>query len=219
MPRSIRRLGKVLLVLLCVLYPWFAHSAVIANKAPSIRFVTSLIPVLGLTYVLVKRAYLTPFWAAGVVVVGGLFAYFGSQAHWDPALSYGIPHAAINVFLFWLFASTLRDGETPLITRLAQRVHGTLTPEIVRYTRGVTAAWAGFFIAQIGISLLLYFFTPFSVWLVFITFLTFPLLAFMFLLEYIFRRLFHPSHPRVPVRKAIAAFSKDFAASREADVR
>lgn len=219
MPRSIRRLSKVLFVLLCVLYPWFAHSAVIASKAPYVRFIASLIPILGLVFVLMKKAYLPPFWAAGLVVVGGLFAYFGSQAHWDPALSYGIPHAAMNIFLFWFFASTLRTGETPLITRLARRVHGNLTPEITHYTRNVTAAWAGFFVLQIGISLLLYFFTPFAVWLAFITILTFPLLGLMFLLEYIFRKLFHPSHPRVPVRKAIAAFYKDFAATREADVR
>lgn len=218
MSRSIARLSKFLFVLACILYPWFAHSAVIANKAPSVRFIASLIPILGLAYILVKRAYVNAVTAAVLVIAGAAFAFFGSQEHWDPALTYGIPHAAINFFLFWLFASTLRHGEEPLITRLAHRVHGALTPEIVIYTRGVTAAWALFFIAQIFISVGLYYLTPFAIWLVFITFMTFPLLAVMFLGEYIFRRLFHPSHPKVPVKTAIAAFSQDFAA-RRADVR
>lgn len=217
MPRSIARLGKFFFVVLCVLYPWLAHSAVLASEAAPVRFIASLIPIVGLTLLLSKRGRLRPLAAACVIIGGAAFVLLSMQEHWNPALSYGLPHAAINVFLFWFFARTLRSGLEPLITRVARRVHGYLTPEIAAYTRNVTLAWSVFFIAQIFISLLLYSFAPFSVWLLFISFSTFPLLALMFLGEFFIRVIFHPDHPRVPVGKVIRVFAQDFSGAPRAN--
>ena len=41
-----------------------------------------------------------------------------------------------------VFATTLRHGATPLISAFALRVHRTVTPELLRYTRQVTWAWS-----------------------------------------------------------------------------
>src|SRR4051794_12558693 len=60
------------------------------------------------------------------------------------ALLNGIPHAAINGLMLWMFARTLRPPREPLITAFARRVHGTLPPHIERYTRHVTAMWCVF---------------------------------------------------------------------------
>src|ERR1700733_13279980 len=57
------------------------------------------------------------------------------------ALASGVPHALIYLGLLGLFCISLLPGREPLATYFARRIHGTLTPEIIRYTRYVTAAW------------------------------------------------------------------------------
>src|SRR5262245_37196999 len=52
---------------------------------------------------------------------------------------YLLQHAGIHFALGCAFAYTLRRGATPLITALAARVHGAMTPAKAIYTRRVTA--------------------------------------------------------------------------------
>ena len=92
----------------------------------------------------------------------------------DPAglaAAYGIPHAAINLLLLGLFASTLAKGREPLIIRLARRVHGTLTPLHEAYARKLTLAWCVYFAAQVLVSCLLFVVAPLWVWSLFVNLL------------------------------------------------
>lgn len=213
------RLGKFLVLLACMGYPWLVRSAFIAAQPAPVHLALALVPVLALGYWLVTRSRVRPAWAILLLLAAAAIILLGMQERWNLAVAYGIPHAAINLFLLWFFGRTLVRGREPLITRFARRLHETLAPEIEVYTRRVTLAWCVFFAAQIMLSILLFAYAPVSVWLLFISLLTFPLLALMFLGEYIYRVMRYPKHPRVSIWKAIQVFSKDFSASRSADAR
>ena len=150
-----------------------------------------------------------------------LLAYMA--AAWDVAgslrLGLAVPHAAIYVFLLGWFGRTLARGREPLITRVARRVHGTLTPEIEAYTRRVTLAWCWFFAAQVMVSGLLLAFASFETWSLFANVLNLPLVALMFAGEYLYRVARYPDHPRASIARALRAFAGESSAVTGAKAR
>lgn len=134
-------------------------------------------------------------------------------------LALAAPHAAIYVFLLGWFGRSLARGREALITGVARRVHGTLTPEIEAYTRRVTLAWCGFFVFQLVASWWLFAFAPFEAWAVFANVLNLPLVALMFAGEYGYRALRYPDHPRASMARALRAFVGEGAAVPGAKAR
>jgi uncharacterized membrane protein len=112
--------------------------------------------------------------------VGGLFKFsfigVSALAHWS-----------LYASLLATFGLTLRRGHTPLISVMAYRLQGTLSEEMIRYTRGVTIAWTLFFAAQLLTSIALFCFAPLTVWSVFVNLLDIPLVVTMFAAEYALR--------------------------------
>ena len=97
-------------------------------------------------------------------------------------------HVGINLFLCWLFGQSLGGKKEALVTRFARAVHGSaMRPEVVSYTRGATLAWTLFFLFVACGSLVLYVLAPLSVWSVFANLLNLPLVAAMFVGEYVYR--------------------------------
>lgn len=130
----------------------------------------------------------------------------------DAMRLYVLQHAAIHLMLAWGFGITLRTGSTPLISMLAQQVHGRLgqpfTPVQAAYTRTLTQLWVVFFLGMVALSLLLYVATPWTVWSFFCTVIT-PLAAVAFFLgEHVWRRWRHPEFPRVTPRTAFEAWQR-----------
>lgn len=144
--------------------------------------------------------------ALALAAGGGLVAWRGAGA--NPALVYMLPHIGVYLFLLWLFGRTLMPGRESLVTRLARRVHGTLPEEVERYSRHVTIAWCLFFAGMALTSLLLFFLAPLAVWSVFANLLNAPLVAAMFLAEYLYRILRYPNFSHASIRSCIQAFQK-----------
>lgn len=115
-----------------------------------------------------------------------------------------VTHWAIYAGLLLTFALTLRPGREPLITGMARRMHGPLTPELARYTRCVTLAWSLFFAAQLALSVGLFCLAPLVAWSFFVNILDIPLVVAMFAAEYAVRlRVL-----RDPPRHSLAAILK-----------
>ena len=119
----------------------------------------------------------------------------------------GIPHAAINALMLCLFGRTLRQGHEPLITRFARRVHRTLPPHIERYTRQVTVLWCVFFAAQLVVSALLLAVGSLDHWSLFVNVLSFPLIAALFIAEYLYRIARFRDFPHVSLWEGVQAFA------------
>jgi uncharacterized membrane protein len=87
------------------------------------------------------------------------------------------------------FGASLRQGEVPLITRIATLTRGRLSPELITYTRRVTLVWCGFCLCMVLVPLLLLAAGAHNAWTFFVSFLTLPLLAAMAAAEYAYRRI------------------------------
>ena len=203
--------------------------------------------ILALAPVAIHVALVTDTWPALVVAIpalqllvigAALLARRGSQRHWvtasiaallvsllfiaisrlDLASLPGLPHALAYSSLLAAFGLSLLPGREPVLTRLVLKVRGPLPPELLAYTRHVTAAWCCFFAAQLALSLTLFLLAPLAVWSLFINVLNLPLVVAMFVIEYTYRVVRFPNfrHDRLSdFSKFAAEFSKK--ASRQAD--
>lgn len=148
--------------------------------------------VVTLLLILLAARALRPAWAGTV----GLVA-----AAW-------MSHAFIYASLLLLFAGSLRPGGTDLITELAGRLRGGLTPAMRRYTRGVTKAWCVFFAGQIAISAMLLLLAPERVWSLFVNVLDVPCVVTMFAAEYAIRRWRFRHYPHISPMETFRSFAQ-----------
>ena len=113
-----------------------------------------------------------------------------------PGLLLYTPPIVINLALCVFFARTLRSGCEPLVSRFARIERGgQLAPDLGRYTRNLTMAWAGFFVLMAAISATLAVTGPLAAWSIFTNILNYVLVALFFMLEYVYRRLRYRHHP------------------------
>jgi len=142
--------------------------------------------------------------AAGAILGYPLVMHYflhGGQ-YQDLAVVYLIQYVVMQLVLAMVFASTLLPGKTPLITHFAQIVYGLSMPaEVERYCRKTTWAWALFFVALALTSLVLYAFGSAMIWSFFCNILYFPLIAAMFIAEYVVRSYSLPKLKRLPILK------------------
>lgn len=117
----------------------------------------------------------------------------------------GLCHAGAYLALLAWFARSLRPGREPVVTALARRVRQTMPASVVRYTRRVTAAWCGFFLAQLLASATLLAVAPLPLWSAYVTLLNLPLIAAMVLGEYGLRRMLFRNEPRTTLLRTILA--------------
>ena len=105
--------------------------------------------------------------AGGLVFAAALLCLLAARAFWQGkaglagllAIS-GVSHTLIYVSLLILFGRSLLRGRTDLVTGLALRVHGSLSPDMRIYTGCVTKVWLSFFASQLLGSALLLAFAP-----------------------------------------------------------
>jgi uncharacterized membrane protein len=116
-------------------------------------------------------------------------------------------HVAIHLLLALVFGLTLQAGREPLVTALARRVHGAMTPAMAAYSRKVTVAWTGYFVAMATLSLVLYAVAPFEVWATFANLVTPFAILFMFVGEYLLRYRLHPEFERATLAQAVRAYA------------
>lgn len=124
----------------------------------------------------------------------------------DVSRLYVLQHAAIHAMLAWSFGITLRRGGTPLITMMAERIHDRFTPEMRRYTRWLTQAWAVYFVAMIVVSFAIYGLASWETWSVFCNLVTPVAAGAFFVGEHLVRRLRHPEFERVSLAAAVRAY-------------
>lgn len=148
---------------------------------------------------------LTAWWVPVAIAAAGWLWRDHLQAHFG--WIYLIDHVGTQCLLSWVFAHTLRRGQMPLITQFALRVHaGVLSAEEFVYTRHATLAWGMFFALVALISVALFAWAPLPVWSSFANLLTLPLVAAMFIGEYVVRRLALPSAAHVSIAAGARAF-------------
>jgi uncharacterized membrane protein len=204
-----RRTGAIALALVAGLIGYAAatHWAVVSGRAAALGPALALTPVLaGLLWFAVRTR--RSGWAKLAAVVAGLLLAALAARRAAPSLSFLYPVPSVVVYggLLLVFGRTLAPGREAFVTRLARRVHGTLPDEITAYTRQVTWAWCLFFATMGLASLLLFAFAPLEAWSLFVNVLALPLIASMFIFEYVYRVLRYRRFSHVSLLTAVRAF-------------
>lgn len=113
----------------------------------------------------------------------------------------------LMLVLLITFARTLFAGHKPLCVSFAEIIYGGKLPaDHERYAHKLTIAWVIFFGLMIVISTVLFFFAPLATWSFFVNFLTLPLVAAMFIAEFLVRRRVLTDLPDGNVLDAVRAY-------------
>jgi uncharacterized membrane protein len=116
-------------------------------------------------------------------------------------------HVAVHALLAFVFGSTLAHGRDPLVSALARRVHGGLSPAMAAYSRKVTVAWLVYFVAMAVLSIVVFAAAPFAVWATFANLVTPLAIVAMFVGEYLLRYRLHPEFERATLAQAVRAYA------------
>ena len=189
MSKALRAALRWTLIGACALcYALLAHRSNSAAAPRSLGLTLALAPLLVFAVALAWRARHRTLGLAACLL-GAAAVWAGREALLlHVAWLYLAQQAIVNLLLAAAFGQTLGRGQTALCTRWATMVHGPLAPEVARYTRRVTLAWAVFFVTLTVVLCLLFWLVPLPVWSAFANFCTLPLVAAMFLGEYLVRR-------------------------------
>ena len=191
---------------LAVAWAVFAHRTSVGGASD---FSTALAatPIVIVAAILLRRLG-SPLWiASGGLAALSLLAWAWPQLRENVALLYYLEHVGTNLAFAVVFGRTLGAGHEPLITQLARFAHPEgLSPAKLHYTRQVTVAWTGFFVAMAAVSTGLFLLAPAAVWSVFANFLMLPLILAMFAVEHLCRHFVLPVEDRGSIADTIRAF-------------
>lgn len=191
---------------LAVAWAIFAHRNSVGGTS-DLSTALAATPIVIVTAILLKRLGKPLLIAAGALAALALLAWVWPQLRENGALLHFVEHVGTNLAFAVVFGRTLAAGHEPLITQLARFAHPEgLSPIKLRYTRQVTVAWTGFFVATAAVSTGLFLLAPPAVWSVFANFLTLPLILLMFAAEHLCRYLLLPSFERGSIADTIRAF-------------
>jgi uncharacterized membrane protein len=190
--------GLVAVAVVFAAYFTGLHALIARGAAPAFALALVLAPWLIAAAVMVvsalrdatrSRRLVIGIVAASTVLLAATMAWrFGAPLASSAAHVLYAENVAFFGWLFSLFALSLAPGREPLVTRVARRARrGDMPPQVVRYTRGATIAWAAFFLAVIAVSTALFFAASRGAWSLFVNLLIFPCVAAMFAGEYAVR--------------------------------
>lgn len=187
-------------------YALLSHRAAASPTPDLLGALVALAPLLALGFMLAwrsrQRTLMLGLWLGACAVIYAFRSWLVAHYNWVFLLQ----HAGTYALLCLAFGKTLQRGATPMISRFASTVHGGLTPALTRYTRAATWSWTFYFGATAGLSLLLFWLAPVTVWSVFANLLGMPLLGLMFAAEYAARCYVLPASERAGPLAAIRAY-------------
>jgi uncharacterized membrane protein len=189
-----------------VAYAGLSHYSNSVAKTHDLGVGLALGPVLAVGLLLVAR------WThLGVALLLGAGLGMVLRHYWpllekNFSLVYLLQEGGFYSLMAASFGQSLLGRRVALCTQLADKVHGPLTAQEVRYTRRVTAAWALFFISITAATVGLFLFAPLRVWSLFANFCVLPLIGLMFVAEYAVRRRVLPQAPHRGILAAIRVY-------------
>lgn len=194
-----------------IAYPVLAHYSTATSAAttmPSLGVAVALAPALAILLWLTWRSPMRRIMVPVCVGAGLLLWGFWDTLERNFSWVYFLQHAGTYAMLAAVFGVTLANGRQALCTRFAEVVHGSLTPEEVRYSRQVTLAWALLLLSISLVSSAFFFLASIETWSVFANFLSFPLILLMFIVEYAVRRRKLPHQKQHSIMDGVRAYWK-----------
>jgi len=190
-------------------YELLTHWAVVSAQGSALGLLFGITPVVLAAAVLLWRAGRKAALAAGILAISALCVLAAGRAVAALHVLYPLPSLLVYGFLLVVFGRTLVPGREALITHLARCVHGSLPDEIVTYTRRLTWLWCVVFALMAATSITLFTCASLATWSLFANLLNLPLVAAIFVAEYIYRVMRFPDFTHASFLTAVKAF-RDF---------
>lgn len=202
-----RRIARWLgIAVLVIGYPLLAHYTNESAHRGNLGALVAIAPVVFTALVLAWRSTRRLLMLGAVLLLCvALWVVWPALEH-HFGVVYWLQNAGVMLVLCIIFGRTLVTGQKPLCTRFAEAVHAPLTPRHEIYARQVTVAWTLFFAAMVSVSTMLFFLAPLAIWSVFANFMTLPLVALMFIVEYRVRIRVLPDARHTHILDAVRAF-------------
>ena len=206
MPEIIRTARGIGIAALIVTYAVLVHYVNASGQASMLGAMLAVAPVIAISLTMALNSSSRP---AGLVLLG--MTCIASWAGWSliehhAGFIFWIQDVSLMLVLFMTFGRTLLAGRKPLCVSFAEMIHGPLEPSHEHYARQVTWAWVVFFGMMALTSTLLFFLAPLAIWSIFVNFLTLPLVALMFIIEFWVRRYAIPDIPSGHILDAVRAY-------------
>ena len=206
-----RRLQLAAVIAFLVAYAGLSHYANSAAETHDLAVGLALGSVLAVGLLLVGRWTHVGVAVLAAAAVGMVLRHYWPVLEKNFPLVYLLQEGGFYSLMAASFGRSLRTPRVALCTQLADKVHGPLTPQEVRYTRRVTAAWTLFFLLITAATVGLFLCAPLRIWSLFANFCVLPLIGLMFVGEYAVRRRLLPQVPRRGILAAVRVYFADSA--------
>jgi uncharacterized membrane protein len=201
-----RRLQLAAIIVFVVAYAGLSHYSNSVAKNHNLGVGLALGPVLTIGLLLIWR------WTHLLVALLAAAAAAVLLRHYWPVMEKNFPvvyllqEGGFYSLMAASFGLSLFGNRVSLCTQLADKVHGPLNAQELRYTRRVTAAWALFFLSITALTVCLFVLAPLRVWSFFANFCVVPLMGLMFVAEYAVRRRVLPHVSRRGILAAVRVY-------------
>ncbi|HME37387.1 MAG TPA: hypothetical protein VKG63_00365 [Steroidobacteraceae bacterium] len=204
-----RRLQVAAIILFVASYAGLSHYGNTGAKTRDLALCLALAPVLSVALVLLWRwtRLLVALLAATAAAM--VLGFYWPVLEENFSLVYLLQEGGFYSLLAVSFGRSLVGNRAALCTRLADKLHGPLTPRELLYTRRVTAAWAMFFALITAATVGLFACAPLRIWSLFANFCVVPLIALMFVAEYAVRHRVLPQVQRQGLLAAVRVYFAD----------
>jgi len=183
---------KLVTLLASVSYPFLIHYWVLTEQY---LLAGSYIAVIVLILV-IQNLYQGHIGLALILSIVSLG--IGCSLWYDSQMIIFLPPIVVPLMLAYIFGKTLIGNQQAFITVMAQKMRRMpLGKKEIQYTRKVTYLWLIFFLATVLEDIYLAYFTSIETWSYVTNFLNYILVAIMFVVEYIVRKIILPdlAHP------------------------
>lgn len=199
-----RGLGIVSTILI---YTLLVHHVNTSNAPSSLGAVLALTPIFILILSYVWKTHSRSLSIIAFLTLSTICWLLWSIIKLHTGLVFWLLDVSLMLVLMTTFAQSLLPNRKPLCVHFAETINGGSLPiahEI--YARKVTIAWVIFFAVICITSTLLFFFAPLAIWSFFVNFLTLPLVALMFIGEFILRQCLLSDLPSGHLLDAVKAY-------------
>lgn len=107
-----------------------------------------------------------------------------------------LPALLVPAFLFAVFGASLRPGQTALITRIAIAARPSISAQIVRHTRRLTALWTLLFAVMVVVSVVLLLIGRMDWWSLQASLINYLACAALIVGDHVYRRLRFSDEPQ-----------------------
>lgn len=202
--RIVRGLSITVMI---VIYAVLVHHVNASGQASTLGAVLALMPIFLLIITVAVKATSR---VAGIslLLIGGIASWLAwPLIKQHTGFVFWMQDIGLLLVLLMTFGWTLQKDRKPLCVHFAEMINGEALPaEHERYAHKVTVAWVAFFAMMIITSTLLFFMAPLATWSIFVNFLTLPLVALMFMVEFMVRRRVLADLPTGHILDAVRAY-------------